>query len=75
MAVQESELGAEAPSTGPKTHGVRMALKWKPGTDYQLPDRVSRLPGDQELGIDISDSFPDDRSKSDRGTTGRGGHN
>lgn len=44
-----------------------MTLKWRLGTDHQLLDSLSWLPGDQEPGTGIDDSFPDDRSKADPG--------
>ena len=39
-----------------------MTLKWRPGTQYQLPDVMSRLPNKSNAIEDFDDSFAGDES-------------
>ena len=37
-------------------------MKWRPGTQHQLPDAISRLPNKSNVIEDFDDSFPGDES-------------
>jgi len=39
-----------------------ITLKWRPGTQHQLPDAMSRLPNKSDVIEDFDDSFPGDES-------------
>ena len=39
-----------------------MTLKWRPGTQHQIPDAMSLLPNKSNVIEDFDDSFPGDKS-------------